>query len=420
MTKPRILIIDDDLDICEEVAAALERHGFETRWTTLPTGTFLTDGFVPDVVVLDLSMPHIDGFEVIAMLGEVHAKPQLIVASGHDERIIDAAMRSAGALGLTVLGGLAKPYSIKSLVAAAEAYQPPAETLPDDDLRLIERIIADDSFDHHMRVAFQSKRRLSDAAIIGYEALTRIVVGRPVNPEVAYSDAVPLAARLRMTGIVLDEAIRFAAVLARQGCHVPVAINCSPTILCAPPLVETILALLKHYDVPASSLLIELTEHNALISVEEVAAAAGRLALRGIRIVVDDFGRGTTSFEKLLQLPLSEMKIDKDIFWMAMAGKIRIGMLQEVVGYCREHGIVSTIEGIETAAHRVVAEEIGADYGQGYFWDRPQFSEDIFAGVDDGIAKVSEALLARLSACAGTVKTDLASTAGRAMPGLVC
>ena len=377
MTRPSVLIIDDDATICEEVGAGLERHGFLTRTTTEPAGDFLSNGFAPDIIVLDLDMPGVDGFQVIERLGSVVRKPHLIVASGHHPRIISAAARGANAAGVIMLGELEKPYALGALVALLDSYIGAKAAIADDDSARVQRMVRDDSLCAAARVAFQTKRRIATAEIIAFEALLRVSGGAPINPEACFKPNVPLEAQLALTAVVLDEAMAFAKSLSLAGRPMPIAVNCTPAILCEPSFLDIVCTTLARHDVPPRDLLLEITEHSSLNSLDDVAAAAGRMALRQIGIVIDDFGAGTTSFEKLLDLPLSELKIDKRIFWATIEGSVAPGLLKEVIGFCAGHGIRTTVEGIETSAHRALAAELGADYGQGYHWDRPRFVEDI-------------------------------------------
>ena len=160
------------------------------------------------------------------------------------------------------------------------------------------------------KTAFQSKRRLSDGAIVGYEALLRITLGNlSINPEAVFAPGVELSTQLALTQMVLDDALQFGLQLQHAGTPVPISIN--------------------------------------------------------------DFGGGTTSLERLFDLPLTELRIDKEIFWKCGDGREPAELLREVVHYCEERNITSAIEGIETAAHRQHAIALGAQYGQGYLWDRP-------------------------------------------------
>jgi EAL domain-containing protein (putative c-di-GMP-specific phosphodiesterase class I) len=129
---------------------------------------------------------------------------------------------------------------------------------------------------------------------------------------------------------------------------------------------------LARWSLPPTSLTIELTEHSSDASFADLAAAASRLAMLGIGVAIDDFGRGTTSYEKLMELPLSELKIDKEIFWNVVSGSLSAALIEEVIRFGHANGIESTIEGIETAAQLAIAHGMGADHGQGYFWDKPQ------------------------------------------------
>lgn len=376
MSRPRVLIVDDDITICEEVGAGLERHGFLMQAATEPSGCFLTADFHPDVIVLDLDMPGIDGFQVIERLGRMPRRPQLIVASGHHSRIIQAAARGAAAAGIPVLGQLEKPYAVKQLVGLLDGYRRDAPP-PVDETQRVAALIESGNLNGLVRVAFQSKRIIETAEIVGYEALMRVSDGYPVNPELFFKPAVDHAVQLALSATVLDRALAFARALSDAGQPLSLAVNCTPAIICDPAFNQIVQNALAHNDVPPSSLLLEITEHSSLNSLEEVGSAAGRLALRKIGIVVDDFGRGTTSFEKFLDLPLTELKIDKDLFWMVMSGEIAPGLIKEVVSFCAERGILTTIEGIETEAHRKLAGELGAHTGQGYLWDRPRFVNEI-------------------------------------------
>jgi two-component system alkaline phosphatase synthesis response regulator PhoP/OmpR family response regulator RpaB len=69
MTRPRILIIDDDPDICNTVAANLELDGFDvTAAVSGQAGVTAVTDSSPDLVLLDLNLPDIDGIKVCQIL----------------------------------------------------------------------------------------------------------------------------------------------------------------------------------------------------------------------------------------------------------------------------------------------------------------------------------------------------------------
>ncbi len=380
MTRPQILIVDDDAAICDELGDGLKSYGFSVRSSTCLSDDILTVDFIPDVIILDLDMPGIDGFQAIERLGQLKCKPQLILASGHHSRIISAAAQSATAHGIHIIGELNKPYTIKAMTTLLETYQSKTVFMLHDDAERVQTLIHNGTLFSNVKVAFQSKREITTGKIVGYEALLRVSDGQqPINPEAIFVPAVSCDMQMTVTSIVLDQALAFASTLMAAGHAVPVAVNCTPAIICDPTFIQQVDSALLRRNVAPSTLLIEITEHNSLSSLAAVAAAAGRLAMRKIGIVVDDFGKGTASFEKLIDVPLSEIKIDKSFFWMSMAGEIAPSLLAEVIGFCTRRGIATTVEGIETKEHLDLARELGADYGQGYLWDRPRLADQIVA-----------------------------------------
>lgn len=372
MSRPSILVIDDDEGICAEMISALDSLGFKCSGRAELDPQLPIDQIGAEIIVLDLGMPNKDGFQVIEALARAEQPPQLIVASGCEDRIIRAAVRSAQAAGLDVLGSLSKPYSIASLVALVESDHVRLAKVIDHHAELLHALAQDGGLERNLRTAFQSKRRLSSGEITGYEALLRLSVqGQAINPELIFAPSADLPLQLQITHAVVNDAARFAAMLAERGSPVPVAVNCTPPILCAPEFLGMITDALERWRLPPAMLMVEITEHETVHSFEAMTAAASRLALRHIGIAIDDYGRGTTSLERLFDLPVSEVKIDKEIFWRCIDGSAPLSLLREVTSYCRDHGMISTIEGVETRSHLKHALAVGADYGQGFLWDCP-------------------------------------------------
>ncbi|GAB5352499.1 EAL domain-containing protein [Qipengyuania sp. 483] len=372
MRRPSIHIVDDDEDICVEICSALSAFDYECSWANSAARLTGLEGREPDILLLDLNLPDIDGFEIIKRLADREHQPHLIVASGEDQRIIETAIRYSKKLGLDVLGSLHKPYPLSSLFALIESSATAARRTPANDIAAICELAQNGALERNQRTVFQSKRRLSDGAVVGYEALLRISInGTPISPEAVFEPAVNLTTQIAVTKAVLDDALHFGSNLRGLGTPVPVSINCTPEILCTPDLPDMVTRAMKDWEMPAASLIIEITEHVAGQSFDAVASAACRLAMRGCGISIDDFGRGSTSLERLFDLPLAELKIDKQIFWKCFDGNEPPELLQEVIRYCEKRNIISTVEGIETASHLDHALALGANCGQGFFWDRP-------------------------------------------------
>ncbi|MEO8694495.1 MAG: response regulator transcription factor [Acidimicrobiales bacterium] len=113
---PRVLVIDDDPTLSEVVARYLEREGFEVmRCGDGNDGLRVALECLPDLVVLDLMLPGIDGFEVFRRLREVAPIPVVMLTARGEEDD-----RVAG-LELGADDYVSKPFSPRELTARVRA-----------------------------------------------------------------------------------------------------------------------------------------------------------------------------------------------------------------------------------------------------------------------------------------------------------
>jgi DNA-binding response OmpR family regulator len=112
----KILLVDDDLDLLEIIAFALQQAGFlVVRATDGDRALALFEQETPDVVVLDINLPRRNGFDVVQWIRLRHSTPVLMLTARSQE---DDVVR---ALGLGADDYLTKPFSPKILVARVRA-----------------------------------------------------------------------------------------------------------------------------------------------------------------------------------------------------------------------------------------------------------------------------------------------------------
>jgi DNA-binding response OmpR family regulator len=112
----RVLVIDDDANLADVVGRYLQREGFEVEIDeTGPGGLERALQWLPDLVILDLMLPGLDGFEVFRRLREVAPIPVVMLTARGDEDD-----RVAG-LELGADDYLAKPFSPRELAARVRA-----------------------------------------------------------------------------------------------------------------------------------------------------------------------------------------------------------------------------------------------------------------------------------------------------------
>jgi DNA-binding response OmpR family regulator len=114
-----ILIVDDEPAVGRMIAHAAQACGC-TAAMAISAEAFRAQYAreLPDVILLDLSLPGGDGIELLRMLGDRRAEALIIIVSGFDSRVIDAAHRLGVALGLRMGVCLSKPFTVRHLADA--------------------------------------------------------------------------------------------------------------------------------------------------------------------------------------------------------------------------------------------------------------------------------------------------------------
>lgn len=117
--RPRLLLIDDELSVARFLAHAAEECGYEAI-VTVTAESFRAQYVTADpaVVVVDLALPRSDGVELLRFLAEQRCAALVLIISGFDPRVLDAAMRLGKAMGLRMAGPLAKPVRLQALMEA--------------------------------------------------------------------------------------------------------------------------------------------------------------------------------------------------------------------------------------------------------------------------------------------------------------
>jgi two-component system, OmpR family, response regulator RegX3 len=108
-----VLVVEDDAHIAEPLVAGLRRFGFAPTWVTTGAGALQADD--PDVVLLDLALPDIDGLEVCRQLRADSDVPILVITA-RGEEIDRVALLETGADDYLV-----KPFGFRELIARIRA-----------------------------------------------------------------------------------------------------------------------------------------------------------------------------------------------------------------------------------------------------------------------------------------------------------
>lgn len=112
----RLLAVDDDAASAELIVRVAERCGYEAFATSDSRGvTNLVEVLKPDVMAVDISMPHIDAIELFKLLAAKGYKGELIIVSGQDMSIVEVTAHAATVMGLKQPAVHQKPLNFQAL-----------------------------------------------------------------------------------------------------------------------------------------------------------------------------------------------------------------------------------------------------------------------------------------------------------------
>jgi diguanylate cyclase (GGDEF)-like protein len=181
----------------------------------------------------------------------------------------------------------------------------------------------------------------------------------------------------KLDEVMLRTAARDLAIWRAAGVDdLCVSVNLSAASLLRPDLVEFVTASVTDYGTPVSSLLLEITEHDAIPEDDSVSARLRRLRDDGVFVALDDFGVGYASMGYLARFPVSGIKLDKSLVQRVHEPRGR-ELLTGVVALSHSLDTQVLAEGVETAAQEEAVRELGFDFGQGFYYAHPMAADRI-------------------------------------------
>jgi EAL domain-containing protein (putative c-di-GMP-specific phosphodiesterase class I) len=166
-----------------------------------------------------------------------------------------------------------------------------------------------------LRLHFQPKVVVATGQFYGAEALLRW--DHPTRGLIPPGMFIPAAERTALiqplTAWVVNAALAECKRWQDEGKPLRLAVNVSARNLLDASFGDDVLELLAHWQLPASCLLLEVTESAIMADPERAESILRRFATIGIELAIDDFGAGYTSLAHLRTLPVQELKIDQSL-----------------------------------------------------------------------------------------------------------
>ena len=149
------------------------------------------------------------------------------------------------------------------------------------------------------------------------------------------------------------------------------SINLSPRQLYQADFADTLINATVRYQVPTSSVVLEITESAIMDNAERGIEALKSLSSLGVSIAIDDFGTGYSSLVALKQYPIDRIKIDQSFVSRLTEKGDDLEIINAVINMAHNLRLSAVAEGVETKSQLEMLKALGCDEVQGFLLGRP-------------------------------------------------
>jgi EAL domain-containing protein (putative c-di-GMP-specific phosphodiesterase class I) len=211
--------------------------------------------------------------------------------------------------------------------------------------------------------------------VAGCEALLRW--RHPERGFVSPAEFVPIAEDIGLIDEIGEWVLNTACAEATNWpSNVRIAVNVSPTQFRSRTLALKVATALARSGLSADRLELEITEAVLIQDHQTAIEALDQLRALGVSIALDDFGTGYSSLSYLHRFPFDKIKIDRS-FISNLSDDKSLPILQAAIGIAASQKMITTAEGVETEAQRLLLRELGCTQMQGWLFSAARPADEV-------------------------------------------
>ncbi len=331
-----------------------------------------------DVIFCDIMMPGKDGVDMMELLDYINYQGKVVIVSAMDLTMISALQAMCADFSFEVVGKLHKPYDqseVADIITKIKSSYQQKET----ESRPV--VVEDQEFlfslgEGLVKNYYQPLIDTKTGEVLGYEALARWY--HPVYGVLSPYHFLSIVDRCDLSKEL------FEAVLSNVICDIKsrgitkkVSINADQANLEDRSFASYVLQQCHENGINPEQLTIEITERDTFHASASLYRNLLKLRMNGVTVSIDDFGTGSSTFEKLAQLPFNELKIDRAFVYGIESDPKKRNIVAAIRALAKSLNIPVVAEGVEDEATMKVMREYGVDLCQGFYINKPMPLEAI-------------------------------------------
>jgi len=207
--------------------------------------------------------------------------------------------------------------------------------------------------------------------VIGYEGLTRPAPGSGFErPDLLFDAALATGTQFELESLALEMLLTQANAWAEAPL---LFVNTTPAFLADDRAVPFILDIIDSLDrVRPARIVLEVTERSDLSYDNILSERVEQLTGRGFQIAIDDVGAGANGLNRIMRLKPGWLKLDRELVAGIDADPVRENLIRFMIRFARLTGVRLIAEGIETDPELKRLCALGAQFGQGFIFGKPE------------------------------------------------
>ncbi|MFH1641208.1 MAG: EAL domain-containing protein, partial [Candidatus Omnitrophota bacterium] len=364
----------DEQDFLKTMRFFLEGSNFRIITASTPEEGLEKVKLKPDLILLDLRMPRIDGHQVCKRIREDISNADIPIIMFTSQ---DSTLDKVEAFELGVSDYIGKNFSFEEILARIQAIlrkssgKISSQANDERTRRIMElRGIIEEK---KLRILYQPIINLSTRKPIGFEALTRGPSGTffesPLN---LFNLATEANMFIELNTLCLTLAAQKARFIKEGEL---LFLNIDPLMVNTEDFKN--MDFLKGSSIKPSQVSIEITERVCVKNFAQLSSDLNYFKSLGVKISIDDIGEGYSSLKALAELKPEFMKVTLDLVRNVDKDEGKKGIIQVIVDLAKRLNGVIIAEGIETEEENNTLISMGVEFGQGFLFAKPQEPEQL-------------------------------------------
>jgi diguanylate cyclase (GGDEF)-like protein/PAS domain S-box-containing protein len=244
----------------------------------------------------------------------------------------------------------------------------------------IESCLRDALNSNGFELYYQPQINIKNNKISGLEVLLRLKSSKLgfISPEEFIPIAEETGLILKIGEWVLNSSCKQCKEWIDKGYDFQkISINISPVQMKKKYFLEIVNKAISKNDLNPEFLELEITEGTLIESIEKNADLLNELISIGIKVSLDDFGKGYSSLNYLTALPINTLKIDKSFIDNINEDSRHKAIVNCIINLAKNLNYEVIAEGVEDGMQKGELYEMGCDCIQGYYYSKPLPKDEI-------------------------------------------